>query len=48
MEKRDEIKSGDGLFLYSLPEGPLHITKLPEGGFNVITRACKRACDADG
>ena len=46
MEKRDEIKSGDGLFLYSLPEGPLHITKLPEGGFNVITRACKRACDA--
>ena len=30
MEKRDEIKSGDGLFLCSLPEGPLHITKLPE------------------
>ena len=45
MEKRDEIKSGDGLFLCSLPEGPLHITKLPESAASMLIRTpCKRAC----
>ena len=43
--REDEIKSEGGLFLCSLPEGPLHITKLPESAASMLIRTpCKRAC----